>query len=71
MLTVNEFRHAQFCFANATDICPMSGTNVLIRHEIDYASDWDMWKYFFALSMMAIGLLCLAYIQLFRIKKTK
>jgi ATP-binding cassette subfamily G (WHITE) protein 2 len=71
VLTVNELRNITFCLANNTDVCPVMGSDVLQTQRVDYATDWDMWKYFFALSMMAITFLLLAYIQLFRIKKTK
>ncbi len=71
VLTINEFRNIQFCLANNTDICPMTGPEVLTKQGLDYTTPWDMWKYFFALTMMAITFLLLAYIQLFRIKKTK
>ncbi len=70
-LTVNEFRNITFCLANFTDVCPMTGSEVLTKQSLDYATDWDIWKYFFALTMMAITALLLAYIQLCRIKKTK
>ncbi|CAF2629932.1 unnamed protein product [Rotaria sp. Silwood2] len=71
VLTVNEFRNINFCLANQTDICPMNGSEILIKQAMDYATVWDMWKYFFALTMMAVTFLLLAYIQLFRIKKSK
>ncbi|CAF4919808.1 unnamed protein product [Rotaria sp. Silwood1] len=71
MLSVNEFRDINFCLVNQTDVCPMNGSEILIKQAVDYASDWDMWKYFFALTMMAITFLLLAYIQLCRIKKSK
>jgi hypothetical protein len=52
-------------------VCPLTGSDVLEQQELDYDTDWDLWKYFFALSMMTITFFLLAYIQLFRIKKTK
>lgn len=70
-LTVNEFRSSIFCLANATSVCPVLGTDVLDQRGLDHATDWDMWKYFFALSMMTLTFLVLAFIQLVRIKKTK
>jgi ATP-binding cassette subfamily G (WHITE) protein 2 len=71
ILTINEFRHINFCLPNATDICPLMGMEVLDKQGLGYTTGWDMWKYFFALTMMTIGFLALAYIQLSRIKKTK
>lgn len=71
VLTVNEFRGIRFCLANASSICPLSGEDVLGKKQLDYQSDWAMWKYFFALSSMAIVFLLFAFIQLFRIKKRK
>ncbi|CAF4072859.1 unnamed protein product [Rotaria magnacalcarata] len=71
VLTVNEFRNNRFCLANLTSICPMMGSDVLNKQGVDYTTDWDMWKYFFALTMMAITFLLLAYFQLHRMKKSK
>jgi ATP-binding cassette subfamily G (WHITE) protein 2 len=71
VLTINEFHHIQFCLANNTNICPTSGTDILQNKGLDYETDWHMWKYFFALTLMTITFFALAYIQLFRIKKTK
>ena len=71
VLTINEFRNITFCLSNATYICPLTGAQVLDERDLPYASNWDLWKNFFALTMMAIGFLLLAYIQLVRIKKTK
>jgi hypothetical protein len=31
-----------------THICPMTGKDVLEKKKIDYKTDWDMWKNFFA-----------------------
>ena len=71
MLTINEFRNITFYLANMTHICPMTGKDVSEEKKLDYKTDWDMWKHFFALSMMSIGFLILAFIQLLRMKKTK
>jgi ATP-binding cassette, subfamily G (WHITE), member 2 len=70
-LTVNEFRNITFCSANFTDFCPTNGSDVLQKRALDHETDWDMWKNFFALTMMTITFLILAYIQLFRLKKNK
>ena len=72
VVVINEFRNnISFCLPNVTDYCPTTGSDVLNQRNLDHATDWDMWKYFFALSMMVVTFLVLAYIQLVRIKKTK
>jgi hypothetical protein len=72
VLTINEFRHLILCQAtNMTNICPLKGEKVLNKLNLDHAKDWDMWKYFLGLTIMAMTFLILAYIQLIRIKKTK
>ena len=72
VVIINEFRdNITFCLPNATSICPLTGSDVLTQRNLDYNTDWDMWKYFFALSMMVVTFLVLAFIQLLRIKKTK
>jgi ATP-binding cassette, subfamily G (WHITE), member 2 len=72
VLIINEFRgDILFCLANATNICPLTGSDVLNKRELQHTTDWDMWKHFFALCMMTTTFLIMAYIQLIRIKKTK
>lgn len=72
VLVINEFRgNITFCLANASNICPLTGSDVLSKRDLEYATDWDLWKNFFALCMMALTFFVLAFIQLFRIKKTK
>lgn len=71
MLTMNEFRPITFCLTNATNICPLTGLQVLNERGLSYTTNWDMWQNYFALSMMTVGVFVLALIQLFRIKKTK
>ena len=71
VLIVNEFRNITFCLANFIDICPITVSEVLRKLALDSATDWDMWKHFFGLTMMAITFFLLAYIQLFRIKHIK
>ena len=71
-LVINEFRgNITFCLPNATNICPLTGSDVLNKRDLEHATDWDLWKNFFALCMMALTFFVLAYIQLIRIKKTK
>jgi ATP-binding cassette, subfamily G (WHITE), member 2 len=71
-VTINEFRNnITFCLANASNVCPLTGSDVLDQRGFDHATDWDLWKNFFALCMMTTTFLLLAYIQLIRIKKTK
>jgi ATP-binding cassette subfamily G (WHITE) protein 2 len=71
LLTINEFRHLIFCLSNNTQICPMTGEEVLTQRDILYDNNWDMWKNFLALVIMISGFLTMAYIQLLRMKKVK
>ena len=70
VLTINEFRNITFCLANLTSLCPLTGTDILEKQALDYSTNWDMWKHFFALMMMAVTFLLLALIQLFRMDKS-
>jgi hypothetical protein len=71
VLTINEFRRSQFCLTNLPSQCPVSGQHVLSKQGVDFQTDWDMWKYFLALSSMAMTFFLLAYIQLLRVKTKK
>jgi ATP-binding cassette subfamily G (WHITE) protein 2 len=71
VLYINEFRNLQFCQTNNTNICPLSGNDVLRERSIDYASNFDMWKYFFALTLMAALCFLISYLRLSVIKKVK
>jgi hypothetical protein len=71
VLTINEFRNIRFCLANHTDMCPLSGEDVLQRRSIDHESNWDMWKDFLALATMAALSFLMAYMKLLLIKKVK
>ena len=71
VLNINEFRDLPFCLANNTNICPLSGNSVLQQHSIDHASNWDMWKYFFALTAMTVLCFLISYVRLLLIKKVK
>ncbi len=71
VLTINEFRNLQFCLNNQTNVCPLSGNDVLQERSIAHASNWDMWNYFFALVAMAILSFLMAYVKLLLIKKMK
>jgi hypothetical protein len=71
VLTINEFQGLELCLPNQTNVCPMTGDQVLNDRGIDHGTAWDLWKNFFALTMMALGFFTLAFIQLLRIKKTK
>ena len=72
VLVVNEFnKDITFCLANSTSTCPLTGLDVLDMQGLAHNTSWDLWKYFFALCMMACTFLLLAYIQMVRIKKTK
>jgi ATP-binding cassette subfamily G (WHITE) protein 2 len=71
LLTINEFRNLRFCLTNNTQICPLTGEEILIQRDIPYTNDWDMWKNLLALIIMIITFLILAFIQLLRMKKVK
>jgi ATP-binding cassette subfamily G (WHITE) protein 2 len=71
ILTINEFQGLTFCLANLTDICPITGEEILDKRALSHADAWDLWKNFMALTLMAIIFFILAYIQLVRTKKTK
>jgi hypothetical protein len=71
VLTINEFRNLQFCLSNQTNVCPLSGNSVLHERSIDYASNWDMPKYYFALVAMAVICFCMAFVKLLLTKKLK
>ena len=71
VLTINEFRNITFCLPNRTDLCPLTGDDVLRKLSLDHRTHWDLWRHFFALAMMTVTFLLLALIQLFRMKKNK
>ncbi|CAF2508741.1 unnamed protein product [Rotaria sp. Silwood2] len=71
LLTINEFRHLKFCLPNNTQICPLTGEQILIQHDIAYNTNWDMWKNLLALLIMIMVFLIMAFIQLLRMKKVK
>ena len=53
-------------------ICPdMQGLDIIHQSNIDYETDWDLWKNFVALGSMILIFFTLAYVQLLRMKKTK
>jgi len=71
ILTINEFQGLTFCLPNLTDICPLTGKEILDKRALSHANAWDLWKNFLILTLMAIMFFLLAYIQLIRTKKTK
>ncbi|UJR32419.1 hypothetical protein I4U23_019881 [Adineta vaga] len=71
VLVVNEFRDIDFCLSNQTHICPLSGASVLEKRSIDHNTSWDMWKYFLALTTIAIVSFVISYMKLLLIKKKK
>ncbi len=71
VLYINEFRDLQFCLSNQTNVCPVSGNSVLQKRSIAHESNWDLWIYFFALTLMAAISFFIAYIRLLFIKKVK
>jgi len=70
VLYINEFRDLQFCSSNNTHVC-RSGNTVLEERSIAHTSNWDLWIYFFALTLMAAISFSIAYIRLLFIKKVK
>ncbi|CAF4071591.1 unnamed protein product [Rotaria magnacalcarata] len=71
VLTINEFQGLKLCLPNQTNVCLVMGEDVLSDRGIDHGTAWDLWKNFFALTMMTTIFFVLAYIRLLRIKKTK
>ncbi|CAF1585677.1 unnamed protein product, partial [Adineta steineri] len=71
LLTINEFRNLTFCLSNNTQICPITGEEILKQRDITYTNNWDIWKNLLALSIMIIMFLSIAFIQLIRMKKVK
>ena len=71
ILTISEFRHITLSSTNPYSNISIDGAQVLKDKELDYETDWDVWKNIFALAMMATGFLLLALVQLIRMKKTK
>jgi hypothetical protein len=71
LLAMNEFRNITFCIPNLPDICPITGLTLMRKKSLDYATEWDIWKNFFLLTMLTITLFLLAHVQLCRIKTTK
>ena len=78
IITINEFNGLNFTMTengppNASKvICPdMQGLDIIHQSNIDYETDWDLWKNFVALGSMILIFFTLAYVQLLRMKKTK
>ena len=71
ILSINEFRDLNFCLANQTTHCPMTGDHFLTLRDIPHETDWDLWANFVALLVMISLFLTMTYIQLLRMKKYK
>lgn len=71
MLVLNEFNNIVFCLANDTNMCPLTGSDVLDQQMLAHGTHWDMWKHFFALTMFTTLFLLLTFVQLLRMKKTR
>lgn len=72
IMNINEFSGLTLCLQNNTSICPFNGTDIIRnRANIEYNSQWDLWKNFVALHSMTLIFFTLAYLQLLRMKKTK
>lgn len=66
MIAVNDNLLLHYVFFSS-----QTGEDFLKQQDIDYKSDWDLWKNIFAIVMIGIGMETLAYIQLRRMKKLK
>jgi ATP-binding cassette subfamily G (WHITE) protein 2 len=71
IFAVNEFVGLTLCSTSNTSSCTVDGLDILKEQNIEYSSEWDLWKNFVALGGITLSFLILAYIQLFRMKKTK
>jgi ATP-binding cassette subfamily G (WHITE) protein 2 len=70
IFAINEFVGLTlYNSTNHTD--PIDGIQILKQQNIDYSTQWDLWKNFVALAGITLSFLILTYIQLFRMKKTK
>jgi len=71
VLAINEFRNLTLCLPSRSDICLITGEEILLRRHISYSTTWDIWKNILALFLITITFFLLAFIQLLRIKKFK
>ncbi len=71
VLAINEFRNLTLCLSSQSDMCLLTGEEVLSRRHISYATNWDLWKNILALVGIVGTFFIMAYIQLLRIKKFK
>ena len=71
LLTINEFQQLKFCLVNQSNICPLTGEEVLAGRDISHETGWNMWSNFVALLVMIFLFLTMTYIQLLRMKKYK
>jgi len=64
--------HSVGCFVNRKSVfVSFTGSQHLEEQGIDHDTEWDFWKNILAVGMIVVGLLCISYIQLRRIKKLK
>lgn len=70
VLLINEFQGLKFCLGLRSNVCPITGNQVLDRQGIDHGSPWDLWKHLLALTLLTMACFILAFIQLLRIRKT-
>ncbi len=71
VLAINEFRNFTLCVSSHSDLCLITGEEILLQRHISYSTSWDIWKNILALLLITITFFILAYIQLLRIKKFK
>jgi ATP-binding cassette subfamily G (WHITE) protein 2 len=72
-LTINELKSLEFSGRLGCASCngTVLGSDFLDAQGIKHETGWDLWQNIMALGLMAIGIMCLAYIQLRRMKKLK
>ena len=73
IFTINEFDGLNLCLdPSNSSSCIIPGKTIIEDGaHIEYENQWDLWKNFVALGSMTIIFLFFAYVQLYRMKKTK
>lgn len=71
LITINEFKDLKFCATNNSQICPITGEQILNERDIPYETHWDLWQNFLALVVMSSAFLILTFVQLLTMKKVK
>ena len=71
VLAINEFRNLTLCVSPESNLCLVTGEEILTRRRINYSTNWDLWKNILALFLITITFFLMTFIQLLRIKKFK